>query len=288
MLFGKRTSTADASIRVRMDGATLGALDKGNEAAIAKAEQQALWNIPRADAVAKCNQFKHKFPFHGFVPCQEANVEFLMFSTNDDVVAWEYFWIGSYEPEMMSRFLAEVKKSKCFSDVGAYTGCYSIVAAKSGLDVHAIEMVPRTVERLKVNVYANNLRKQVKIYPYGVSNDTQTVDISMPRHLDFLGTGNSVNPKSHVDSVASTTCKLTTIDAWWEEAGRPKVDLMKIDVEEHEAEALEGAQVFFKHCRPTLFIEIEKKSYASVSSRLEQLGYELTQVKGLNYMAKAS
>lgn len=259
-----------------------------NQIALAKREELALWGQPFGEALLEQDQAKHAYPFFGNVKCRVAtedeDYEFVLFSANDDVVAWIYFWLDSYEPAVMGRWMNLAARSKRVLDVGAYTGCYSLAAALTGAQVDAFEMVPRTVERLKVNVYLNGLRRSVEIHPVGVSDRAASVEISMPRQADFLGTGNSVQPKERVAAVDTTTCRVIKLDDWWSEAGKPKIDLIKLDVEEHEVEALHGTVGLLAQARPTLIVEIERSNLPEVRQICHDLSYELEKLEGINYL----
>lgn len=188
----------------------------------------------------------------------------------------------------MNEFDSYLENTDTFLDVGAYTGCYSLIAAKKGVNVSAFEMVPRTVERLKINVIANSVQDKVNILDFGASDSARSVDISMPREAGFLGTGNSVTEKPSVSSIAMTKCNVQKLDDWWKESGSPDVQLIKLDVEEHECEALEGMTELVDQCRPNFLIEIGKDQKAAAFAYLEKFGYKVTNVQGLNYLASAS
>lgn len=255
-----------------------------NAEAVAERNRRRLWELPTRDGIAEHDQLKHRFPFVGTVTGRVDDISFQLFSVNDDVVAWRYFWLGDYETEVMAAFASLARGARRVLDVGAYTGCYALVAALGGARVDAFEMVPRTVERLKINVHLNNVRGRVTIHPVGVSDRAGSVSIHMPRVADFLGTGNSVNPKERVESVDSTVCSVLPLDRWWHDAGRPHIDLIKLDVEEHEVEALDGAAELLAACRPPLVIEIEGRNRDAIADRADRLGYSIEQLYGLNHL----
>jgi len=258
-----------------------------NDTSIAEAAKLNASNDEFHSKYASHDKLKHKHGFYGFVVCECNDVEFVMFHLNDDVVAWQFFWLGAYESKLMNEFYSYLDNTDLFLDVGAYTGCFSLVAAKKGVNVNAFEMVPRTVERLKINVIANNLQNKINIHDFGVSDKNSSVEISMPRDVDFLGTGNSVTKKESVTSVASTTCNVRKLNDWWKEQGAPDIQLLKLDVEEHEFEALTGMDELVDQCRPTFLIEIARSQKEDVVSYLNKFGYKLENIEGLNYVARA-
>lgn len=265
----------------------ISALIDKNDAALKEVAKLAASNMDIKEKYTAHDQLKHKFGFYGFVVCECNGIEFIMFHLNDDVIAWQYFWLGAYESKLMNEFSSYLDNTDLFLDVGAYTGCYSLVAAKKDVDVNAFEMVPRTVERLKINVLANNVKDKVNIFDFGVSDSNRNVDISMPREANFLGTGNSVSEKSAVSTIAKTKCNVQKLDDWWKEAGSPDVQLIKLDVEEHEHEALVGMNDLVDQCRPNFLIEIAGHQKNDVTAYLEKYDYKITNIHGLNYIACA-
>ncbi|MGH6680368.1 MAG: FkbM family methyltransferase, partial [Bradyrhizobium sp.] len=53
----------------------------------------------------------------------------------------------------------------------------------------------------------------------------------------------------------------------------PRVDLIKLDVEGMELEALEGARITIERCRPVMLVETIKSDDKALRSFLEQSGY---------------
>lgn len=264
---------------------TTAGIRRTNSTALRQRKRESLWKLSFSDGYARHDQLKHKYPFFGQVCCRQNDKTFYMFHVNDDVVAWQYFWLDSFEVEVMNRFYDSLKTASRVLDIGAYTGCYSLLAAKSGAHVTAFEMIPRTVERLKINARLNQLENLIEILPYGVSSTAGSKEISMPRNADFLGTGNSVETKKNIAIQDSTTCNFLVIDEWWRNNSAPKVDLIKLDVEEHEHEALAGAMEMIASCKPDIVLEIASQNLEQVQHRLSGVGYKLLQLRGHNYFA---
>ena len=60
-----------------------------------------------------------------------------------------------YEKQSLEAWASMVKPGAVALDIGAYTGLYSIIAAKKGAQAIAIEPMPANYWRLGVNVAAN-------------------------------------------------------------------------------------------------------------------------------------
>ncbi|MGR3637660.1 MAG: FkbM family methyltransferase [Shimia sp.] len=167
-------------------------------------------------------------------------------------------------------------------DVGAYSGCFSLFVAKLGFEVDAFELVPRTTERLKINVRLNGLQSKIGVHGFGVSNTTGEVDIQMPRDENFLGTGNSIDVKENKPLKATTRGKVRRLDDWWVEAERPQIDPIKLDVERHERQAIEGADEMITTCRPTMIVEINKQQLPDFREWADDRRYRILNCQGMN------
>lgn len=64
----------------------------------------------------------------------------------------------------------------------------------------------------------------------------------------------------------------------------PRVDLIKIDVEGMEMEALAGAEATIGRCKPILHVEAIKVDRGGLRKRLERLGYRIY-LTGMNFLA---
>ena len=75
--------------------------------------------------------------------------------------------------------------------------------------------------------------------------------------------------------------KTKTLDSF----NLPKVDFMKIDVEGYEAQVLSGAKETITKWKPKIYIEIWEKNVDIISKILDEMGYSITKMSGLNYLA---
>lgn len=78
----------------------------------------------------------------------------------------------------------------------------------------------------------------------------------------------------------TSTVKMLTIDSLEME----RVDLMKIDVEGMEAEALKGAAETIERCKPILFVETIKSDKNAITATLQGAGY-MVLPNGMNVLA---
>jgi FkbM family methyltransferase len=223
---------------------------------------------------------KHQFPYMGFVPCRAEGQRFQMFHCNDDVVAWEYFWLGddAYERPIVRQWLAWARTAERVLDVGAYTGLMSILAclANPRATVHALEPIERTVERTKINVRANGVGGRVTLHARAASDEFGLDMINYYRDENFLGTGNSLHDKG-MKVMARRMIQTVNLDQYL--GSKHTFDLVKIDVEGFEIAVLDGMSRMLRRDRPRMVLEVWKENEAAVHERLERLRYDWRQVE---------
>lgn len=142
--------------------------------------------------------------------------------------------IGISETAVMEDFVASIEPGEVFWDIGANQGVYSMLAAVSGLDVHAFE--PGDDARA---VLAKNARlNDVDITTYPIALDKENGE----KILAETGTTGSRNIVSDGEG------DLVSVKRG-DEVSAPAPDVMKIDVEGFELRVLQGLGDVMQHCR---------------------------------------
>ena len=173
----------------------------------------------------------------------------------------EIFWGGLYENawEAMSLkyWTLLCKDANCIFDAGANTGIYSLVAREVNQDasVIAFEPLKRIFAMLQKNKELNSF--EIMCVEKALSNaDGDAIiydDFSSDHSYDATVGVNLRLENSKVVGGAITTIKLET---FINEQKIKKIDLIKIDVEKHEPELLEGFGKYLALFAPTMLIEI--------------------------------
>ncbi|MGC5167001.1 FkbM family methyltransferase [Luteimicrobium sp. DT211] len=203
-----------------------------------------------------------------------------MWFDEDDLVAAVSFWFGpnAYESLSTALFSALAPGAGHVLDVGAHTGIFSLVAGASAPDVvvHAFEVVDRIARRTGTNVRLSGLEDRVRVHAVGVSSAPGTMTLHRNAAVP-MATGSSFEPFADRDAAkgaATTEVEVTTLDAWWEGEGRPRVGLMKIDVERHESHVLAGARELLTTEQPVLLAEVlSRDDFATLYGLLGERGY---------------
>jgi FkbM family methyltransferase len=188
-----------------------------------------------------------------------------------------------YESRQLEHFIEEMAAYQydAFIDVGANFGLYSLIAAQSGrlAEVLAFEPDPRNHQQLAANILLNRLTGKIRVYGAGLSNrDTAT---------SFLQENGRSTGQSRIEQTAPPATRLsrytrTTIDTLRFDnhfSYRDRKLLVKIDVEGHEAEVIDGMRNLLagNHCH--LQVEAFDRNLSTVEDILGSLGY----VKSLEF-----
>ena len=262
-----------------------------NREALARREEftREIEGMSRTDAFHAFRLLKRKFPFFGLVSCPVGGNEPVMFTVNDDVVAWQFFWLGEYERETLSAWDEVTRSTTTVLDIGAYTGLYSLIAAMNGNHAHAFELTPRTVERAKINVTLNNLSNKITLHPYGLSERSEQVKIFIPRNTEILGTGNAINEKEiwrqRGQTPRTTFSQVRKFSDVLAEGQISSFEAMKVDVEGHEYEVLSSMRDALEEHRPVVIVEISRRRRDEVFQLLAELEYRVEQLHGLDHIA---
>lgn len=180
-----------------------------------------------------------------------------------DFVGKELFFNGIYEPKTISLILSLLNKSSVFFDVGANIGSISIPVSKlSNCMVYAFESSHFNSGFLKQNVLSNSLQKFTveEVAVHSVHNTK----------LRFYETEGKFGGSSLSPTYNKTFYEVNSLalDNYCNQNGINYIDVLKIDIQGFEIEALKGAinLIMNKSIRAIIF---EMESWAE-----KEAGYE--------------
>lgn len=167
-----------------------------------------------------------------------------------------HWGVSSYEPYNQKFIKKVLGQEGVFLDIGANIGIFSIVAAMQSPKIKAYAFDPDESARecLAASVMSNQL-SNIEILPYAVSGDVGSGIL----YLDSENHGgNSLNQESIPGGQAElrqVSVQLTTVDKFVSDRCLNRVDLIKIDVQEHEFDVLKGAGKSLIQHRPVVLVE---------------------------------
>ena len=176
----------------------------------------------------------------------------------------------------ISKELDQKSDTGCFFDVGANVGLYTWVVHEvcPQRNILAFEPDPENFKLLEMTQNEANA-KNLEIYPYALSNKTGDTSFSQDTLTSATGciAGKDMPwIEQYLNGSSNTiSVKTQTLDSVAKEDKIPS--LIKIDVEGHEIEVLEGGKKTLVEKKPLLIIESFPPKQTTVLSLLQELGY---------------
>lgn len=190
------------------------------------------------------------------------------------------YWLGTYEPELQQAVRDYVRPGMTIYDVGANIGLVALMFARAAGEkgqVVAIEALPANVKRLEQNSGLNLPHAQVQVVAAaaGSSNAPQTflvhASTSMGKAVGSAGRDELYGQQITVEGV--------TLDHLAFEAGYPRPDVVKMDIEGGEVMAIPGMTRILNEVRPVMMVEIHGiEAGHAVYDALTAAGYTLHQM----------
>lgn len=190
----------------------------------------------------------------------------------------EIFWTGitgEWDSVSFPLWIELCKISNSIMDIGANTGVYSLIAKTINpvAQIYAFEPVKRVYDKLKSNVKLNGydiICEELAVSSYngkGVIYDQDT------EHIYSVCVNKNIMPSTV--NVIKTEINIISLEVYIKNKNIPKVDLIKIDVETHEAEVLKGMGDYLRQMHPVILIEVLN----------DEVGKEIEEIlKGKDYL----
>lgn len=145
------------------------------------------------------------------------------------------------EHDDLDLFLKLCRNGATVWDIGANFGLYAVAAARkagSSGRIYAAEPSPRAAALLRQNVSNNSGAAPICIFPNAIADFDGNAVFHEAQETAFSGLSDT-----HRSAISSLVpVEVRRLDALWNETGRHPIDLIKIDVEGHEADVLNGAR----------------------------------------------
>ena len=185
-------------------------------------------------------------------------------------------WLGTYELSLQKMAVKYIHHGMTVCDVGAHAGFFTMFFSRLVGDtgfVHAFEPYPVNNANIKRHIDLNDVRN-VRLWQIALSDTTGYAGFRPSKHSS-MGTVTS-------ETDASIMVGLATLDSFVDDQIIAPPDVVKVDIEGHELQLLQGAKGTIARYSPILFIEFhstEKK--ASCHRFLENYGYSVTNIESV-------
>ena len=177
-----------------------------------------------------------------------------------NIIENELFWEGindGWEKVSFNLWIKLCRNANCIIDVGANTGVYALIAKSlnENSKVYAFEPVERVFKKLVYNNQINNY--DIKCFELALSNKNgEAIIYDIPNTDHIYSVTVNKNMFTPGTPVVEKTIKTITLDSFINKEKIKNIDLIKIDVETHEPEVIEGYINNIKQHQPTILIEI--------------------------------
>jgi FkbM family methyltransferase len=189
--------------------------------------------------------------------------------------------VEGYEPETKALLVSFLKPGMAFVDLGANEGFFSVIAARAVGPtgrVLAIEPQARLGTVIRRNL-ALNAAAHVTLAQVAISDVAGAADFNLAPDTN---SGSSGLTRATRYTNPTQSVRLLTLEACLQEYSLPTVDVMKVDVEGHEYEAILGSKELFRTRRvKRVLVEVHEKMLTArglrardISDVLLSCGYE--------------
>lgn len=163
-----------------------------------------------------------------------------------------------YEKDEVKALQKEIARTSalCVLDVGANIGLISFPLLRlfPGLTIHAFEPGPVQNHFLEISIARNQIADRLHLNKVALADYTGEVDFHVHGSRDASGDG--MHDTGRAGTTVIIKAPVMRMDDWWQASNRPKIDLIKIDVEGGEMLVLKGGCELLRSCRPVISLEI--------------------------------
>jgi len=204
-----------------------------------------------------------------------------------ETIGWSSLLYGTFELAELEFVRSYLRPGSNVFDIGANVGIFSVlmsVALRQSGNVWAFEPEPTNVKRLKLNIELNGV-ENVRIFSCALGEKDAHKMLQMSHDPAYPSL---VKVEPGFSDGTDILVQMRTLDAVWDDGGKPHISFIKMDVEGSELQVLKGASIFLKECRPTMLIEANTpEQLESLTKLLEGYGYEVIHPHGFvrhNYL----
>ncbi|MCD8488080.1 MAG: FkbM family methyltransferase [Desertifilum sp.] len=177
-------------------------------------------------------------------------------------------WLGTYEAQTQHLFTQTLNPGMTVFDIGAQAGFYTLLAShlvgKQGR-VFAFEPLPRNLTYLHQHLAINHL-ENVTVIEAAVA-ETSGVAFFKEAASSYQG---------KLSEKGGLSVKTISLDDFCQSQLNPVPQVIKMDIEGAEYQALKGARQLFARAHPTLFLAIHgQQNYQRCTQILTQWNYRI-------------
>lgn len=184
---------------------------------------------------------------------------------------WVVYFYGAYEKYelLLLRDLVKDKATPVFIDIGANVGQHSLFMSQYCDRIHAFEPYEPVRRQLELKIQHNGI-SNIVVHNVGLGHKDCQLDYFAPKGHN-TGTGSFVPSHATDNNEFIGTLEVVTADGYISKLGLDKLDLIKIDVEGFEKNALMGMRDTLREYRPIVFMEFSTETKRSFQGQDEMM-----------------
>lgn len=225
---------------------------------------------------------KHLFhPYHFFSKVKKQIIYRENIKLNislDDWIQQQIYFLGDYEKPEIDYLYETLKSGDIFVDIGANIGLFSLnasnIVGESG-HVFGFEAYGSNHGQFEANIDVNNFQN-ITAEKIAISDKKNFIDILYHDKDKNIGMASAYLK----DYTSKESVKCVSLDSYFADNKVDKVDLVKIDIEGGEYDALLGMSKIMSELKPKILIEINKETLDNSNHSEEEL---LHLLKNYNY-----
>lgn len=209
--------------------------------------------------------------------------DFAGFAVTHDIrnlAEWHAFVDGVYQPGIGALMAHFSDENSGVADIGANVGIFTLPLARHVRkgQVYAFEPNPTSCRVLSEAVRANGLLSRATVERVALGATEGEAAFFVP--ADNAGAA-GLQGTGRARCGHTLRVNVSTFDSWWAGVGEPSISVVKIDVEGHEPEVLQGMAGALDALRPVVILEVSPDVFdpAPLFAQLKGIGYELYQVE---------
>ena len=189
---------------------------------------------------------------------------------------------GAFEPEVIDRLCKLARPGTTIFDVGANIGLMAIPVLRGceTCRVVSFEPSPNSLPYLRATASGSMFADRWLVRGVALSASPGELDFTIGRPEDALFEG--FNSSATIANARVIKVMVSTLDQEWRVLDRPRVSVIKIDVEGAEGGVLDGASELLAAERPTIVLEWVESYLSRFGTRVDSLltladrfGYQL-------------
>lgn len=186
----------------------------------------------------------------------------------NNYIEWNIFFLGGYEKGELALYrkvLKNLYKDPLMLDIGSNNGSHSLYLSSYCNKIFSFEPDKKIYKLLIKNLQLNRIQN-IKTFNLAISDFNKKNQIFYSSDDFNLGTG-SLNKDHNLNNKKEILVSTVKGDQICNKVS--KVDFIKIDVEGHELNVLEGLRLTMEKFTPTIAIEISNKSLKIIRNKLK-------------------